>query len=144
MLIGIDGGATKVSAWEILHDKQRSTFALGKANTTKLYSETDGHISNYEPVNMATQLGELDVEIKISTQEKQQAEVYVEACAKAIQELSQKCDVSEVLIGIGMPGLKTTNKRGIAVAANGPRIVDYSDKLENRLKELNIDRKSVV
>jgi len=38
-----------------------------------------------------------------------------------------------------MPGLKTNDKRGIAVVANGPRMTDYSDMLEKRLKSLDID-----
>lgn len=139
LLLGIDGGATKVSVWEIVHDKQNSIFSLGETSATKSYREIDGYIPNYKPVDIATQLSERDAEINLTADEKQQAAVYVEACALAIQELAQKCGATQVLLGIGMPGLKTTNKRGIAVVANGPRMVDYSDKLESRLKELNIN-----
>lgn len=139
LLIGIDGGATKVSTWEIVYNKQTETFSLGKANATKSYREIEGYIPNFKPVSINIQLAERDLEINTTAEEKQQAAVYVEACALAIQELAHKCGISDVLLGIGMPGLKTNNKRGIAVVANGPRMVYYSNKLENRLKELKVN-----
>ena len=37
-----------------------------------------------------------------------------------------------------MPGLKTADKRGIEVVANGPRMVRYSDMLEKRLQAVKI------
>jgi predicted NBD/HSP70 family sugar kinase len=138
LLIGIDGGATKVSAWEIIYNEQQSTFSLGEANSTKAYREIPGFISDFKPLDLNVQLGEQTEGINPTSEEQQQAKVYVEACASAIHELAEKTGKHEVLIGIGMPGLKTQNKRGIAVVANGPRMVDYSDQLEQRLRELNI------
>ena len=38
-----------------------------------------------------------------------------------------------------MPGLKTENKRGIAMIANGPRMIKFSDQLERRLQIREID-----
>lgn len=137
LLIGIDGGATKVSAWEIILNKLNSTFSLGEINSTKSYREIEGYIPDFKPVDINIQLKEREA-AKPTANEKQQEGVYVEACALAIQELAQKVGTSEVLLGIGMPGLKTANKRGIAVVANGPRMVDYSDRLEQRLTELKI------
>lgn len=143
LLIGIDGGATKVSVWQIIQNKDNSTFSLGKTNATKSYREIAGFIPNFIPVNINTQLNEREA-ANPTTDEKQQAAVYVEACALAIQELCNKVGVSDVLLGIGMPGLKTENKRGIAVVANGPRMLDYSNSLEQRLKELNVNLISPV
>lgn len=143
LLIGIDGGATKVSAWEIIYNKQNSTFSLGKTNATKLYREIEGYIPNFKPVDINIQLNERE-SANPTPEEKQQAAVYVEACALAIKELAKKVGTSEVLLGIGMPGLKTENKRGIAVVANGPRMLEYSDTLEQRLKELKINLISPV
>ncbi len=139
LLIGIDGGATKVSAWEIIHDTEKSTFSLGNASVTKSYREIDRFIPNFKPLDLPTQLHERDVAaINPTSEEKQQAAVYVEACAQAIACLTEKISCANVLIGIGMPGLKTVDKRGIAVVANGPRMLDYAQNLEKRLKELNI------
>lgn len=138
LLIGVDGGATKVSAWEIVYDKQQSTFVLGAANAVKSYRQIEGFIPDFKPVELTVQLNERTAEIHPTNDEKRQATVYVEACAQAVHELTQQTGKSEVLIGIGMPGLKTDNKRGIAVVANGPRMVDYADRLEQRLLELGI------
>lgn len=144
LLIGIDGGATKVSAWEIVYDEKQSIFVLGSANAVKSYLEIDGFIADFKPVELTVQLNERTTAIHPTSDEKQQAAVYVEACARAIYELSQQTGRQKVLIGIGMPGLKTENKRGIAVVANGPRMVDYADRLEQRLKELGIQTASPI
>ena len=52
LLIGIDGGATKVSAWEIVYNKSNSTFSLGKVNSTKSYREISGYIPDFVPVDI--------------------------------------------------------------------------------------------
>jgi hypothetical protein len=41
-------------------------------------------------------------------------------------------------VGIGMPGLKTEDRRGICVLANGPRIINYATRIEQRLQAKNI------
>ncbi|MDX1286416.1 MAG: hypothetical protein R3182_15475 [Draconibacterium sp.] len=144
LLIGIDGGATKVSAWEILFDENSATFSLGRANSTISYRKIDGYIPDFTPVDINVQLNDRFAEINPTSEEKQQAAVYVEACAQAIKGLSSTKGNSNVLVGIGMPGLKTEDNRGIAVVANGPRMINYSDKLEQRLKELNINLLSPI
>ena len=139
LLIGVDGGATKISAWEIVHNKSNSTFSLGEVNSTKSYREISGYIPDFIPVDINIQLNECDSEINCTKEEVQQAAVYVKACSLAINEIVEKTGRTTVLIGIGMPGLKTENKRGISVVANGPRMIDYSDLLESYLKSLNIN-----
>ena len=139
LLIGIDGGATKVSAWEIVYNKSNSTFSLGKVNSTKSYRELNGYIPDFIPVDINTQLNERNSKIICNKEEQQQAAVYVEACSLAIHEIVKKTGRTTVMIGIGMPGLKTEDRRGIAVVANGPRMIDYSDLLEGKLKSLNIN-----
>ncbi len=139
LLIGIDGGATKVSAWEIAYNESDSTFSLGNVNSTKSYREISGYIPDFKPVDINIQLKERDTKINCTSEELQQAKVYVEACSLAINEIVKKTGRNTVLLGIGMPGLKTNDKRGIAVVANGPRMTDYSDMLEKRLKSLDID-----
>lgn len=139
LLIGIDGGATKVSAWEIIHNKEHSTFSLGTRNVTRSYREEDGYVSNFKPLDVNVQLNESQAPISLTKEEKQQANVYVEACVQAIKHLSDLCGNSNVLVGIGMPGLKTADKRGISVVVNGPRMLNYADQLEQRLKEFKIN-----
>ncbi len=144
LLIGIDGGATKVSAWQIDYNSQEKTFSLGEANATRPYREIEGFIADFKPVDLNVQLSERNTEIRPTNDEKKQAAVYIEACARAVKEVSVQTGLNRVLIGIGMPGLKSEDKRGIAVVANGPRMVNYADQLEKRLAELNIELVSPV
>jgi len=140
LLIGIDGGATKVSAWEIKYDDQHKTFSLGNANATKSYREIEGYIPDFKPIDLKIQLGEKEAgNVQPSPEEKQQAAVYAEACACAINGLVEETGCRNILIGIGMPGLKTTDKRGIEVVANGPRMLNYSEQLEARLRSFDIN-----
>jgi len=140
LLIGIDGGATKVSAWEIKYDDQHKTFSLGNASATKSYREIDGYIPDFQPIDLKIQLGEKEAgNVQPSQEEKQQAAVYAEACAWAIHRLVEETGCLNILIGIGMPGLKTTDKRGIEVVANGPRMLHYSEQLEARLRSFDIN-----
>ena len=144
LLIGIDGGATKVSAWEIVYNARHSTFSLGTVSASRSYREISGFIPDFIPVDLNTQLNERDSEINLTEDEKQQAEVYIQACALAVEELVKKKRCRDVLIGVGMPGLKTVNKRGIAVVANGPRMLDYAQELEEKLMSRNIHLVSFI
>jgi len=140
LIIGIDGGATKVSAWETIFDNQEKCFSLGQFNAEKKYSEVPGYIVNFTPVDVKIQLEERDLSpIPITTEETQQETVFVEACANVIEKIVEQKGTNQVLIGLGMPGLKTDDKRGIAVVANGPRMINYSDLLEQRLESVNIE-----
>ncbi len=140
LIIGIDGGATKVSAWEVLYDESAGMFQLGKANAQRSYRDIPGYISNFRPVPVNEQLSQRDAHKVISTaDEEQQETVYVEACAQVIEAITQETGKTLILAGLGMPGLKTEDKRGIAVVANGPRMLRYSDLLEERLQLSNIE-----
>jgi predicted NBD/HSP70 family sugar kinase len=139
LIIGIDGGATKVSAWETVFDDQAKCFSLGTHHSEKKYSEIPGFIENFEPVDVKTQLDQRDLQpIPVTPDEVQQESVYVETCAKVVEHIVEEKGINQVLIGLGMPGLKTEDKRGIAVVANGPRMINYSELLEKRLAAANI------
>ena len=51
----------------------------------------------------------------------------------------QRSDTNRVLIGIGMPGIKTRYGLGIAVLKNGPRITNYAVRLENEITLAGIE-----
>jgi predicted NBD/HSP70 family sugar kinase len=139
-LIGIDGGASKVSAWILKYDATDDTFFLTDEHAELNYSTLPGHIPDYKPVSIDIQLDEFKNDrISSSADELQQAETYIEACARVVISLFQTAGSVPVLIGLGMPGLKTQDKRGIAVVANGPRIVQYATELENKLMKADID-----
>lgn len=139
-IIGIDGGATKVSAWNVIYDEVTSGFALGEINVQKSYREIPGFIPDFKPVELSVQLKENEQnDIRPTKDEEQQAAVYVEACAQVVEEMVKRTGQSRILIGIGMPGIKTADKRGIAVVANGPRMLNYAEHLEGRLSIKRIE-----
>jgi hypothetical protein len=138
LLVGIDGGATKVSGWttEVKEDK---TFVLGDINVIKEYREYDEYMPAFNPVNIQLQLGEMNEgEIELTVEEKHHGKSYMYAAADVIVELARKVGAGRVLVGIGMPGLKSNDKRGIVVLANGPRMPEYCKVIEDRVEAAGI------
>lgn len=134
VLLGIDGGATKVSGWQVMINRD-GTFSLGSFNAQKSYREIPGFIADFKPIEVPVQLEAREKgTIDPTADEKQQEAVYVEACAQVIESIVEKSGTNRIVVGIGMPGLKTADKRGISVVANGPRMINYSDILEKRLQ----------
>jgi len=138
LLIGLDGGATKVNGWTINVDSKE--FTIGEHNFAASYEEFTGYSDKFTATEIQKQLKEFQSgKIKPGKKELKQGDAYVEAAAEVILKLVQKSGIKRVLVGEGMPGLKTADKRGIAVMANGPRITDYCDKVEKILQDYNIE-----
>ncbi len=98
-----------------------------------------GFISDFKPFPVMVQLQQAEQNtIVLSEQETQQGSVFIEACARVVIDLAQKGEGTSVLVGIGMPGLKTADRRGINVMANGPRIPDYAAQVEAKVKQAGI------
>ncbi len=138
LLVGIDGGATKVSGWttEVKKDK---TFMLGDINVVKEYREYDEFMPSFKPVNIQLQLGEMNEgEIDLTVEEKLHGKAYMYAAADLIIELAKTVGADRVLVGIGMPGLKSEDKRGIIALANGPRMPEYCKIIEKRVEASGI------
>ncbi len=138
LLIGIDGGATKVSGWVINYQEQTQLFQISDINLQKKYSDYPDFNPGYIPVDIKTQLDEMNKEIHLTREEKKQGDVYMKTTADVIIGLLKKFPEKKALIGIGMPGLKTADKRGISAIANGPRMPGYSEFIELKIKEENL------
>jgi hypothetical protein len=138
-IIGLDGGATKVSGWHVLETK--NGFSLGSANSIKTYSDYQTYDSEFTPVDIQTQLNEIKSTISLTDAEKQHGQAFIEAFVDTISELNTG---TPMLIGIGMPGLKTDDKRGIAAMANGPRMPTFCNDLEQALSEIGIKLLSLI
>ncbi|MBN2281827.1 MAG: hypothetical protein JXQ65_14690 [Candidatus Marinimicrobia bacterium] len=137
LLIGLDGGATKVNGWTI--EANNEEFELGKYHYGVSYQEFTGFSDKFIATDIQRQLKEFQSgKIKPGKKELRQGEAYVEAAAEVVLQLVRKSGLKKVLVGEGMPGLKTIDKRGIAVMANGPRIIDYCDQMEKILRDYNI------
>lgn len=130
ILIGIDGGASKISGWTVEFNQNTGLFRLGNLNVQKKYSDYQGYNKYFKPVSLKTQLSEMNSQFFIAKEEKDQAEIYMKAASDVIAELLQTYKDKNALIGIGMPGLKTKDLRGISAIANGPRMPAYCDFLE--------------
>ena len=85
LLIGIDGGATKVSGWQVISDEDNRTFKLGSFGSSKSYKEIPGFLAYFKPIAIPEQLSQRDAgNIRLTSAEEQQEVVYVEACARVI------------------------------------------------------------
>ena len=140
LLIGIDGGATKVSARNVIFNEKTNNFSLGEISAAYSYNEINGYIPNFKPVEITVQLNDFNNNaVKPTETEKKQGEAYILACAKVIQSIVKQSGINQIIAGLGMPGLKTADKRGIAVIANGPRMINFAENLEKRLKNAGIN-----
>jgi len=139
LLIGIDGGASKVSGWVVEYLAREGTFQLTEQHAERRYADIKGYISDFKPLSLEIQLDAFNkVDIRPTEAEMQQGRTYTEACAAVIKELAANNDDLAILVGIGMPGLKTADRRGIAVVANGPRIPDYAADVEKYLEKAGV------
>ena len=139
LLIGVDGGATKVNCWSVNVDHS-GKFSLGNINASRSYAEYPEYDPEFTPVDLQVQLDERSSgSIRPTEKEIQQAIAYTKACADSIIEVAGKSNKSRVLIGVGMPGLKTEDQRGISAMANGPRQIDYAKNLEQKLSVAGIE-----
>ena len=134
IIIGIDGGGSKVSAG-IIESKDISTFTI-KSLSQQYYNERSEFNSDFSPVAMDIQLNEYNTEeYNVTNDEVLQGKAIIESFHNSIINLN--IDKS-ILMGIGMVGLKTKDLRGIGAIANGPRIPNFCIQLEDALHKSNI------
>lgn len=144
LLIGIDGGATKVSGWTTVINEDQ-TFQLGDINVIKEYREYEEHMPSFKPVNILVQLGEMNEnDIDLTVEEKFHGKAYMYAAADVIIELAERVGADHVMVGIGMPGLKSADKRGIVALANGPRMPEYCKVVEARVEAAGIEMEKPI
>ncbi len=134
IIIGIDGGGSKVSAG-IIESKDISTFTI-KSLSQQYYNERSEFNSDFSPVSMDIQLNEYNTEdYNVTNDEVLQGNAIIESFHNSIINLNID---KPILMGIGMVGLKTNDLRGIGAIANGPRIPDFCIQLEDALHKSNI------
>ena len=130
--IGIDGGATKISGG-IVKQLDENTFSIDGDVQTLTYSESPLNNRNFQPVDLDLQLTQKDNPL-LQTKEVKQGQTILECCESVITKLAKTNSGNKCLLGIGMPGLKSPEQRGIMVTNNGPRVPRFLDALENRLR----------
>ncbi len=139
LIIGIDGGASKVSAHIIDVSEDGKRFTLGKENSVKEYRKYPDYQTNFKPVNLQIQLEQIKKNnIVLTPAEIEHSKVYYNAFSDVISDLVKLAKAKNVLIGIGMPGIKTADERGIVAMANGPRMPNFASEIEQKLLANNI------
>ena len=134
IIIGIDGGGSKVSAG-IIESKDISTFTINSLSQ-QYYNERSEFNSDFSPVAMDIQLNEYNTEeYNVTNDEVLQGNAIIESFHNSIINLNID---KPILMGIGMVGLKTKDLRGIGAIANGPRMPKFCIQLENVLHKSNI------
>ena len=127
-VIGIDGGATKVSGC-VIEKLDHKTYTLAHPVVDIKYSDHQNFNPEFLPQPIDVQHNNEDV-IAV---EKRQGTVYVETVLKVVQLLTEN---EQFRVAIAMPGLKTNDGRGIRIMANGPRIPYFCDQIQ---KTLNLE-----
>ena len=96
--------------------------------------------NDFKPEPLKSQLSQIDKgSIELTESERIQATAYYDAFIDAIQEIVKKIDTTEILVGIGMPGIKSIDGRGIIAMANGPRMPKFSSEIESRLIDIGVN-----
>lgn len=137
-LIGIDGGATEVKA-HLVHVEgtaAKPAFRLGDIQAFRKYER----IPDFAPVVAQEQFKQRDENrIELTPSELEQGNLYIDATAQVVKEIVSAVGSGRPIVtGMGMPGLKTPDGRGIQVINNGPRMPEYLAKLEAKLKAAGI------
>ena len=138
LLIGIDGGATEVKAHAVAPGNLSwpTEFELRPEAASQVYPRAPGFV----PLPVAEQLAQRDADhLQFTPDEQEQGRMWVTSAAEAVIGVVRQCAASRVLVGMGMPGLKTPDQRGICVINNGPRIPAYLELLEHKLAAAGIE-----
>ena len=123
-IIGLDGGATKVSGG-IVEQVNESTFRIIDPTIDIQYSDHPNFNPDFSSLPLDQQ-----TDVEISKAECRQGKVFIDCACEVIKSLTGN---DPFHVAIAMPGIKTENGRGIASMANGPRIPDFCDQLEEAI-----------
>jgi len=143
LLIGVDGGGTEVKAHAVEYRERGGSalFELGIANAARTYKR----LPEFAPQDVKEQLAQREAgSVRLSAVEQAQGALWVKAAGVVICDVASASGSKKILVGIGMPGLKSENQRGVCVINNGPRIPDYLDQLEQALRDAGLELVSPV
>ena len=121
--ICIDGGASKV-AGSLVKQLGSDTFGLDSDIIENRYKDQEGFNHNFSSIDLDLQFER----IPIGQDEKKQGDVYIKTIISTIDKLITS---DNAIISIAMPGVKTEDKKGISVMANGPRIPNLIQEVIN-------------
>jgi hypothetical protein len=137
LLIGVDGGATEAKAHAVTCEDWQTPagFRLRDEQASRVYPT----VADFVPVPVTDQFSQRNAgDIRLTEGERTQGTAWIAATAEAIGDVAKQCGAQRILVGVGMPGLKTPDGRGICVINNGPRLPEYLDQLESKLADAGL------
>jgi len=136
--VGVDGGATEVKVHEILvlERAEGLRLDLGHASASMLYDRTPG----FAPVPMAQQLlEEQRADLQLSASEQAEGRLVLDAFLHTIKSVAEQAGRKRLRIGVCLPGVKSTDRRGVVVMRNGPRLPGFLAQLEGGLAQAGLE-----
>ena len=133
LLLGLDGGATKILAQTSAIDPRSSLIIPKEEHHESNYKNSLGFDSGFMPVDLARQKKEAkENNYSFSDQEKNQSVSVIETIVKVILSSVREKQITQV--GLCFPGIKTANYDGISIMANGPRNINMLSMINKMLK----------
>ena len=132
-ILGIDGGATKVLAQRCIIDPKSLLITPQDYKLESTYSDSPDFDSGFKPIDLSNQKKEArETNYNFSEYEINQSSAIINSIVKTIVSAAKDNQVSH--IGLCFPGIKTVNKDGIAIIANGPRSLEMLSLINEKLK----------
>ena len=139
LLLGLDGGATKILAQTSTIDPRSSLIIPKEEYHESNYRDSLKFDSGFIPIDLAQQKKEAkENNYSISEQEINQSASVIDTIVKVILSSVREKQISKV--GLCFPGIKTANYDGISIMANGPRNINMLSMINKMLKP-KLDRK---
>ena len=132
ILVGVDGGATRVRAFEA---RIRGGAVGAPLFELGVYGCVRSRPAGFQPLPLGVQVAGAPR----SSEESDSGSAWVRTTAECIASLVRDAGAERVVFGLGLPGVKTPDGRGLAVVRNGPRVPDFLDSLLEQLAELEVE-----
>ena len=133
LLLGLDGGATKILAQTSTIDPRSSLIIPKKEYHESNYRDSLKFDSGFIPIDLDQQKKEAkDNKYSFSEQEINQSVSVIDTIVKVILSSVREKQISKV--GLCFPGIKTANYDGISIMANGPRNINMLSMINKMLK----------
>ena len=133
VLLGLDGGATKVLAQACTIDHKSSLITPAGGFAELIYRDAKTFSPDFSPVDLEQQQKEASShKYHITEQEAKQSESIADTIARTIIAFEGVNKIS--LMGLCFPGIKTPKLDGVSIMANGPRNIKMLSMINNKIK----------
>ena len=133
LLLGLDGGATKILAQTSTIDPRSSLIIPKEEYHESNYRDSLKFDSGFIPIDLAQQKKEAkENNYSFPEQEINQSASVINTIVKVILSSVREKQISKV--GLCFPGIKTADYDGISIMANGPRNINMLSMINKMLK----------